>query len=322
MRVAAQLGIPLLTFDFEKTYREKIVSELFRGYAAGETPNPDVLCNEVIKFGLFADEAWRLGFDFVATGHYAQVKKRKKSTGYGVQVTDLTTVTRNPSPVTLRRGVDPDKDQSYFLYRGPQDVLRRTMFPIGYLTKKQVRALARKFRLPVAEKPDSQGICFVGKLDMGEFLRKKIPSAPGEIVDERGIVIGVHDGLDQYTIGQRHGIGLAKGGEPWFVARKNTKLNQLTVVQGADHPLLYSRDAIVGDLHWTRGVPPTFPLRVSVQVRYRQPPVRATVESASANAVRIRFSKPVKAVAPGQSAVAYNGKECLGGGVLASSTHG
>lgn len=308
MRVAAQLGIPLLTFDFEKQYREKIVDELFRGYEAGETPNPDVLCNEVIKFGLFADEAKRLGMDFVATGHYARIGRPFFSF--------LASPFTKGGPrglVRLLRGKDPDKDQSYFLHRVSQEVLRRTLFPIGEFKKSEVRKIAEELKLPVADKPDSQGICFIGKLDMTEFLRKKIPSKPGEIVDEKGNVLGQHRGLDEYTIGQRHGILISKGGEPWYVADKDLSANRLIVVQGAEHPRLFRSEAVLHDLHWTRGTAPTFPFRCEVQVRYRQEPVQATFDGS-----KLTFDHPVKAIAPGQSAVLYRGDECVGGGVIKS----
>jgi tRNA-specific 2-thiouridylase len=293
-RVAAKLGIPLLTFDYEKAYREGVVEELFRGYGAGETPNPDVLCNEITKFGLFFEDAVRLGFDFVATGHYAQVKTDSEGVAH------------------LLRGVDPDKDQSYFLYRVPQNVLRRTILPIGGLKKSEVREIARKMELPVAEKPDSQGICFIGKLDMEEFLRKRIPSKPGEIVDPEGNILGQHEGLDAYTIGQRQGIKVSEGGKAWYVAKKDVETNRLIVVPGDDHPLLYSKELNLRDLHWTRGVSPTIPENIEVQVRYRQTPVKGILDSEN----RIVLDESVKAVALGQSAVLYIGDECIGGGVI------
>ncbi|MFZ2804242.1 MAG: tRNA 2-thiouridine(34) synthase MnmA [Patescibacteria group bacterium] len=316
MRVAAKLGIPLLTFDFEEAYRERVVSELFRGYGAGQTPNPDVLCNEAIKFGLFLDEAKRLGFDFVATGHYARVQHEADVSH-------------------LLRGLDPNKDQSYFLYRVPQEALRMTLFPVGELLKPDVRKIAEEMELPVAQKPDSQGICFIGKLDMEEFLRKKIPSVPGEIVDENGNVLGTHSGLDAYTIGQREGLLVSLGGEPWFVAGKDREKNRLMIVQGADNPKLYRSSCSAGDLRWTRGEFPELPMEVEVQVRYRQEPVKATVgigrgavaapsdrsdEPGRGNPapteIVLSFHSPVKAIAPGQSAVLYVGDECLGGGVI------
>lgn len=299
IRVAAQLDIPLLTFDFEQEYRSRVIDELFRGYEAGETPNPDVLCNEAIKFGLFLEEAKKMGADYVATGHYARVRR------------DWRGVTH------LLRGKDPEKDQSYFLYRVPQAALQKTLFPIGHLRKPDVRRLATTLGLSVAAKEESMGICFIGKLDMEDFLRKKIPSKPGEIIDENGTVLGTHRGLDAYTIGQRGGILLSSEGDPWYVARKDTAQNRLVIVQGKDHPALYRSDAEIHDLHWTRGFAPTFPLACSVQVRHRQEPVNGVASDLGGGRVRIVFEKPVKAVAPGQSAVLYAGAECLGGGVLA-----
>jgi tRNA-specific 2-thiouridylase len=298
LRVAAKLGIPLLTFDFEEAYKSKVVGELFRVYGECQTPNPDVLCNEAIKFGLFLHEARRLGFDFVATGHYARIGRDPDGAAH------------------LLRGMDPDKDQSYFLYRVPQDALRQALFPVGGLRKPEVRALAKEFDLPVATKPDSQGICFIGKLDMEEFLRKKIPSVPGEIVDERGEVLGRHTGLDAYTIGQREGLLISKGGEPWFVAGKDRALNRLIVVQGANHPLLYRSMCHIHDTRWTRGIVPDLPTEVEVQVRYRQEPIKATLCKYSDEQYKLDFHSTVKAIAAGQSAVLYQGEECLGGGVI------
>ena len=301
IRVAAKLGIPLLTFDFEKEYRAAVIDELFRGYAAGETPNPDVLCNEFIKFGLFFDQMDKLGFDAVATGHYARVDQDEQGVAH------------------LLMGKDAEKDQSYFLYRVSQSVLRRTLFPIGEFEKSHVRELAEKFALPVAQKPDSQGICFIGKLDMVEFLRKKIPSRPGEIVDDTGKVLGQHTGLDAYTIGQRERILVSQGAEAWYVAKKDVEQNRLVIVQGAEHPLLYTKEILVRDLHWTRGVVPKETFSCQVRTRYRQALVGARLEPHGEDQWLVTFEEPVKAVAAGQSAVFYEGEECLGGGVIVPS---
>lgn len=305
MRVAAKLGVPLLTFDFESEYRKKIVKDMFRGYAAGETPNPDVLCNEAIKFGMFFEAAKRLGADHIATGHYARVRR------------DLDGTVGRPSVAHLLRGLDPDKDQSYFLYRVPQEALRRSFFPIGQMRKVQVRDLARKMKLPVAEKPDSQGICFIGKLDMVEFLRKKIKPKPGDILDQDGKVIGRHQGLDAFTIGQRERIQVTKGTEPWYVAEKDIKNNRLIVVQGQDNPLLFRKNLEIHDARWCSGEEPEVPLDCSVQVRYRQSSVKAVLMKGSKDRFKINFREPVKAVASGQSAVIFRGMECLGGGLIA-----
>ncbi len=303
IRVAAALNIPLLTFDFEEEYRRRVVDELFRGYEAGETPNPDVLCNQSIKFGLFLEEAKKLGIQYVATGHYARIERD------------------SDGAARLLRGVDTDKDQSYFLYRVPQEALRMSLFPIGHLKKSEVREEARRLGLPVAEKPDSQGICFIGKLDMQDFLRTRIPSTPGEITDADGTGIGSHEGLDGFTIGQRAGIRVSRGALPWYVAEKDLKQNRLIVVQGEDHPMLYRSETDVRDLHWTRGLAPSLPLDCEVQVRYRQDPVRCVIPVQTGIHLRVEFKTPVKAVTAGQSAVFYRGEECLGGGIMLHSGH-
>jgi len=299
IRVAAKLGIPLMTFDFEKEYREQVVEEIFRGYEAGITPNPDVLCNQFIKFGLFLEAAEKVGADFIATGHYARVKRDKDGQAH------------------LFRGIDQDKDQSYFLYRITQRALRRALFPVGEMKKSEVRSFAKKAGLPVFDKPDSQGICFIGKLDMVEFLRKKIPSKPGDIVDEEGRVLGRHSGLDAYTIGQRQRILVSNGGRAWYVAAKDVKANRLIVASGAENPSLYSASARLADLTWIAGEAPALPLNCQTQIRYRQEAVSAQLnEGERRKEYRIDFGQPVKAVSPGQSAVIYKRQECLGGGVI------
>lgn len=300
MRVAARLGIPLLTFDFEEQYRAKVLERLFEGYQKGETPNPDVLCNEEIKFGLFFEQAMKMGFDYVATGHYAQVKR------------DEDGATR------LIKGTDENKDQSYFLYRVSQTALRKTLFPIGHLKKPQVRELATQYGLATAAKPDSQGICFVGKLNFHEFLRLRIPSTPGDIVTVEGEVIGKHDGLDAYTIGQRQGLQVSRDQVIWYVAAKNAEKNQLVIVPDRLHPLLLIKTGSVTDLHWTN-IPPVKvgeSCEVEVMIRYRQAPAQAVLTLVDEEHLTLHFKEPVWALAPGQSAVFYKGEECLGGGVL------
>ncbi len=300
LRVAAKLGIPLLTFDFEEQYRARVLDRLFQGYEKGETPNPDVLCNEEIKFGLFFEQAMKLGFDFVATGHYAQVRHDADGSAH------------------LLKGLDEAKDQSYFLYRVSQAALQKTLFPVGHLKKAEVRELAAQHELPTATKPDSQGICFVGKLNFHEFLRKRIPPTPGEIVTTEGEVLGQHDGLDAYTIGQRQGLKLSHGQAVWYVATKDRSKNQLIVVPNRDHPRLLTHTAQVGDLHWTGALPVKRgeSCEVEVAIRYRQAPTRALLTLVDPGTLTLRFQEPVWALAPGQSAVFYQGAECLGGGIL------
>jgi len=304
LRVAAKLGIPLLTFDFEEQYRARVLDRLFQGYEKGETPNPDVLCNEEIKFGLFFEQAMKLGFDYVATGHYAQVRHDTDGSAH------------------LLKGLDENKDQSYFLYRVSQAALQKTFFPVGHLKKTEVRALAAKFDLPTASKPDSQGICFVGKLNFHEFLRKRIPPAPGEIVTVDGEVIGQHDGLDAYTIGQRQGLKVSHGQVIWYVAAKDRAKNHLIVVPERTHPRLYAQTAQVGDLHWTFQAPVVIgeSCEVEVAIRYRQEPASALLTLVDSGTLTLRFKEPVWALAPGQSAVLYQGAECLGGGILLDSS--
>jgi tRNA-specific 2-thiouridylase len=290
LRVAARLGIPLLTFDFEEEYRKRVLDRMFAEYREGVTPNPDVLCNEEIKFGLFFEAAMKLGFDGIATGHYARV--------------------RHDDGDHLLVAVDPAKDQSYFLHRISRESLAKSYFPIGEFRKEEVRRMAEERGLPVARKPDSQGICFVGKLDFKEFLRMRNPSIPGDIVDAVGNVIGKHDGLDGYTIGQRQGIHVSKDGKAWYVAAKNRKLNQIIIVPDREHPLLYSAKSRVENIHLLNELPPDG--RIQAVIRYHSESVPATLVGSE-----LMFDKPVWALAPGQSAVFYLGEECLGGGFLA-----
>ena len=301
LRVAAKLGISLLTFDFEEKYRERVLGRMFAEYERGLTPNPDVLCNEEIKFGLFFEAALQTGFDGVATGHYARVFQDEAGVAH------------------LLKGVDPEKDQSYFLYRLSQSVLSRAFFPIGHLHKTDVRAEAARRDLPTASKPDSQGICFIGKLNFHEFLRKKIPPVPGEIVSSTGVVLGQHDGLDAYTIGQRQGLRLSTGGKTWYVASKDKAKHRLIVVDDHEDPLLYHTEARLGDLHWTRDIKKEAQQShwtMEAAIRYRQKPQAAQASFVSDQVLQLKFLEPVWALAPGQSAVLYQGEECLGGGVL------
>ncbi|MBD3281410.1 tRNA 2-thiouridine(34) synthase MnmA [Candidatus Uhrbacteria bacterium] len=322
IRVAAALDIPLLTFDFEKQYRKKIVDELYKGYKRGETPNPDVLCNEYIKFGLFFDEAMKLGYDMIATGHYARTEQRTGLSSTNNELRTIKTIKHNNDvrstkyDVRLLKGKDPSKDQSYFLYRVPGSILRRTLLPIGAYQKSEIRELAKKFKLPVANKADSQGICFIGKVDFSKFLSNKIQNKPGNIVTAEGEVIGKHQGLHNYTIGQRQRIRVA-GNHPWFVAKKDTEKNQLVVADSEDHPLLQAKELIVDDLHWIAGQAPKMPLNVKIQARYHGKEISAKIcTGKTKKTIHIKLAKPLVAAAQGQSAVIYKGKECLGGGII------
>lgn len=309
IRVAAQLGIPLHTFNFEEMYRERVIERMFAEYKQGITPNPDILCNEEIKFGLFLEKAKELGFDYVATGHYAQIYRDEQGKAH------------------LIKGADPLKDQTYFLHRISRDALQKSVFPIGQLQKAEVRQRAETLGLSTAKKPDSQGICFVGKLDFHEFIRKKNAPTPGNIIDKEGKILGTHDGLDTYTIGQRHGFFVSKDSTSWYVAQKRIRTNELVIVNDREDLLLYTSRAIIQDMHWLSDLPPLVKggmpegqggSGVRCAIRYRQEPVPCLLSEKEGKWI-IEFTKPVWALAPGQSAVLYLGDECLGGGFLAES---
>ena len=309
--VADVLGIEIEHVNFAAEYKDRVFAEFLREYRAGRTPNPDVLCNAEIKFKAFLDHAIRLGAERIATGHYARVR----DTGNGFQ---------------LLKGLDAQKDQSYFLHRLDQAQLARTLFPVGELQKSEVRRIAAETGLPNARKKDSTGICFIGERPFREFLGRYLVNAPGPIEDDRGRTIGSHVGLSFYTLGQRKGIGIgglkdARGGRaggdhaPWFVARKDLARNVLHVVPGHDHPWLLSSRLDADDASWVAGAPPP-PGRYAAKTRYRQADAACTLERADARgALALAFDAPQWAVTPGQSAVVYDGAVCLGGGVIAAS---
>jgi tRNA-specific 2-thiouridylase len=303
-RVCEQLGIELHKVSFAGEYRERVFAYFLDEYRAGRTPNPDVLCNREIKFGVCFDYARRLGADYVATGHYARVA--------------------HEPTVRLSKGLDPQKDQSYFLHAMPGHALARTLFPIGAIHKDEVRRIARELTLPVFDKKDSTGICFIGERPFAEFLSRYLPAQPGRIETLDGAVLGEHRGLMYYTLGQRQGIGI--GGrqgaseEPWYVAGKDLARNALIVVQGHDHPAMFASDVRVGQLTWVASAPPHLHFRCTAKVRYRQADQDCTVTlEASGTAASVRFDRPQRAVTPGQYAVFYQGDECLGGGVIESA---
>jgi tRNA-specific 2-thiouridylase len=297
-RVAARLGIDLVAFDFEKEYRASVVDYLVREYAVGRTPNPDVLCNRTVKFDLFLKEARRHGADLIATGHYCRVDRRGPGGRY-----------------RLLAGLDGNKDQSYFLHQITQRQLSRTLFPIGHLKKPKVREIARRHRLPVADKPDSQGICFIGQVDLKKFLSSRIPSKPGPIVTVAGEEVGKHQGLAPFTVGQRHGLGIG-GGVPYFVVKKDLKENRLIVCRGGDCPELYARRSAFSRPHWISEQAPRTPYRCRARIRYRQPLQAVTVSQAANGHWRAEFVRKQRAVTPGQFVVFYDGPVCLGGGTI------
>ena len=298
--VADVIGIDLEAVNFAAEYKDRVFAEFLREYSAGRTPNPDVLCNAEIKFKAFLDHALRLGAARIATGHYAGVRQSPDGR------------------YQLLRGVDPGKDQSYFLHRLDQQQLSKAMFPLGTLHKTEVRRIAAGIGLPNAAKKDSTGICFIGERPFREFLGRYLPTRPGPIRDDRGAVVGEHIGLAFYTLGQRKGIGIGghrdSSGEPWYVARKDLQANTLFVVQGHDHPWLLSQALLSEDAHWI-GPAPEVGRRYGVKSRYRQSDAAASV-SLTADGVRIDFEADQWAVTPGQSVVVYAGEVCLGGGVI------
>ncbi len=300
-RVCEQLDIPLHHVDFAAEYRERVFAEFLDEYRAGRTPNPDVLCNREIKFGVFRDYAKRLGAELLATGHYAR-----------------TAVTGGETH--LLKGIDSGKDQSYFLHAVSEAALRETLFPLGELRKAEVRALARDAGLATHDKKDSTGICFIGERPFREFLAGFLPARPGIIRSADGQELGRHDGLMFYTLGQRQGLGIGgrrdAGDAPWYVAAKDLGTNELVVVQG-DHPLLYSRELLTGPPSWI-GTPPRFRdgMRCAARVRYRQEDQGCRVTAAGDGRLQVVFDSRQRAVAPGQYAVFYDGERCLGGAVI------
>ncbi len=308
--VADVIGIELEHVNFAAEYKDRVFAEFLREYQAGRTPNPDVLCNAEIKFKAFLDHAMRLGADKIATGHYARVRESEG----GFQ---------------LLKGLDETKDQSYFLHRLTQAQLARSLFPVGELRKTEVRRIAAEIGLPNAKKKDSTGICFIGERPFREFLNRYIAKEPGPVKDERGRVIGQHQGLSFYTLGQRQGLGIGGvkpkgaqrgGGEhaPWFVARKDIDANTLWVVQGHDHPWLQSVALDAQDASWIAGEAPP-PENYGSKTRYRQADAPCRLAPGANGVFRLDFPQPQWAVTPGQSAVLYDGEVCLGGGVIAAA---
>ena len=307
--VADVVGIEIEHVNFAAEYKDRVFAEFLREYQAGRTPNPDILCNAEIKFKAFLDHALRLGAEKIATGHYARVR-HNPSTGL----------------FELLKGLDPSKDQSYFLHRLNQAQLSKTLFPVGELHKTEVRRIAEEIGLPNAKKKDSTGICFIGERPFRDFLNRYIAKEPGAIKDERGRVLGRHEGLSFYTLGQRQGLGIGgvkeKGAQrgsgdhaPWFVARKDLATNTLWVVQGHDHPWLLSPQLDANDASWVSGNAPA-PGAYAAKTRYRQVDAPCALSHADGSGFHLAFPAAQWAVTPGQSAVVYDGEVCLGGGVI------
>lgn len=297
IRVCNQIGIPYYAVNFEKQYWDKVFTYFLNEYKAGRTPNPDVMCNKEIKFKAFLEHAMNLGADYLATGHYARVEF-------------------HDGEYKMLRGVDNNKDQTYFLNQLTQEQLSKVMFPIGNIEKSQVREIAKKANLATAAKKDSTGICFIGERNFKEFLSNYLPAQPGNMETMEGNVVGKHDGLMYYTIGQRHGLGIGGAGEPWFVLGKDLERNVLYVGQGFHNEKLYSDSIIAIDVNWVSNHAKPKSFQCTAKFRYRQADSPVTVHVLEDGKVRVEFHEPVRAVTPGQAAVFYHDDECLGGGTI------
>jgi len=302
-QVCVQLEIPLHKVSFAIEYRERVFAHFLAEYRAGRTPNPDVLCNREIKFGVCFDYAKRLGADFIATGHYARVA--------------------HESTPRLLRALDNNKDQSYFLHAMPAQALAKTLFPIGEMHKDEVRRIAKQLALPTHDKKDSTGICFIGERPFAEFLSHYLPAQAGEIRSIDGQPLGQHRGLMYYTLGQRQGLGI--GGQAdreeaaWYVASKELSTNTLIVVQGHDHPFMQQIALDTVELSWLAGHPPAARFNCTAKARYRQADQHCTVECSPDGPAHVTFAHAQRAITPGQYVVFYDGETCLGGGVIAST---
>ncbi len=295
------LNIPFHTINFASEYWDFVFEYFLSEYQAGRTPNPDILCNKEIKFKAFLNYAQKLGADKIATGHYAQLHEVN-------------------GQFHMMKAIDAHKDQTYFLYTLGQAQLSKVLFPIGHLVKPEVRGIAAEQGFLNASKKDSTGICFIGERKFKDFLKRYLPAKPGAIVNEEGKVLGHHEGLMYYTIGQRQGIGIGGQREgshdAWYVAQKNLATNELIAVQGSAHPLLFCQTLTASQLHWTQGQAPTSPLRCHAKIRYRQQEQPCVVSIAEDQHMSVVFDEPQRAVTPGQSIVLYQDNECLGGGVI------
>ena len=294
--VCDKIDIPYYAVDFAQEYWDRVFTLFLNEYKAGRTPNPDVLCNREIKFKAFLDFAMKAGAEKMATGHFVQTDAE----GH------------------LLRGIDSNKDQSYFLYMVHREQLQKAMFPVGHMTKQEVRKMAEEAGLPVSKKKDSTGVCFIGERNFKQFLKGFLPAQPGDMVTPEGEVVGRHDGLMYYTLGQRRGLGIGGRGDgrSFFVVDKDLKKNQLIVVQGEDHPLLYSKGCTADQATFVGDpLPENTPCKLTAKFRYRQPDQPVTV-TRMGDQLHFVYNAPQRAVTPGQSAVIYDGDKCLGGGII------
>ena len=331
-RVAVGLGIDFQVFDFQKEYKQNVVDYMIREYQAGRTPNPDVMCNQEVKFKLFLDAALAAGTECIATGHYARTflpagpvarsapknfsDKLKTFSGAAPPRATRRADSRL-SEGRLFRAHDDNKDQTYFLYRVTSGALAKTMFPLGDFTKAEVRQMAKERGLWTASKKESMGICFVGQVGIREFLSEYVETSPGDIVDQQtGVVVGRHDGAIFYTLGQRHGLNVG-GGLPYYVVGKDMAKNEVYVSRAIDDENLWRKELTLADVHWINQPPKGDACQI--RVRHRAPLIKAEITRVNDDAgekVTVQLSEPQRAVAPGQSAVIYDGEECLGGGII------
>jgi tRNA-uridine 2-sulfurtransferase len=299
--VADKLDITLHGANFAAEYWDNVFEHFLMEYKAGRTPNPDILCNREIKFKAFLDYAMLLDADYIATGHYARLGE-------------------SDGKCTLLRGVDVNKDQSYFLHAVGHAELEKTFFPLGEMVKPEVRRLALEHGLATARKKDSTGICFIGERRFKDFLQQYLPAQPGKIHSIDGAVLGTHEGLMYHTIGQRQGLGIGglahREETPWYVVDKNLASNVLVVAQGNEHPALFKSSLFAAQIYWVAGEPPQLPLHCAAKVRYRQQDQSCTLSHSTEQGYRVDFETPQRAITPGQSVVFYQGERCLGGGVI------
>lgn len=331
-RVAVGLGIDFQVFDFQKEYKQNVVDYMIREYQAGRTPNPDVMCNQEVKFKLFLDAALAAGAEYIATGHYARTFSPADPVARSAPENfsdELKTFSGAAPPRAIRRADsclsegrlfrahDDNKDQTYFLYRVTSGALAKTMFPLGDFTKAEVRQMAKERGLWTASKKESMGICFVGQVGIREFLSEYVATSPGDIIDQQsGAVVGRHDGAIFYTLGQRHGLNIG-GGLPYYVVGKDMAKNEVYVSRSIDNAKLWRKELTLADVHWINQPPKGDACQI--RVRHRAPLIKAEITRVNDNAgekVTVILSEPQRAATPGQSAVIYDGEECLGGGII------
>ncbi len=296
-RVCEQIDIPYYAVNFVEEYRNQVFSQFIEDFKKGLTPNPDILCNREIKFKVFLDKVIELGADFLATGHYCQ----------NIQ---------NGNDHFLLKGVDAQKDQTYFLYTINRTILKKVLFPVGGLEKSEVRHIARQYDLATSEKKDSTGICFIGERHFRTFLSQYVAMQPGNFETLQGKIVGKHSGAAYYTLGQRKGLGIGGAGDAWFVVGKDMNRGVVFVEQGADHPALYCDELFATELSWVAEKPPALPFACKSKVRYRQADQPCVIEKIEGGRAWVTFSQPQRAVTAGQSIVFYDGSICLGGGVI------